>query len=184
MTSRRDDAGMTIIELVVAIIVLGIIIVPLSTSVIIGLATTQRAAQRTTDTTDQQLLASYFLYDVQSAADVSTTSPGCGGANTILQLHWVDPVDGLDRKAAYVADPAGTLDRVYCDSSGATRTTSMVAAVQSAPSPRCDGVACSAAQPGGTPRNVSMQVSTVGSKSGASYETYTFTLSATRRVTP
>jgi Tfp pilus assembly protein PilV len=182
---HRSDEGLTVVELVVAVLVLAIIVVPLSTSVIVGLTSTLRAEQQTTDTTDQQTLASYFVNDVQSADDISvnTTAPACGGTTAVIQMHWVDPVGSVDKQAAYVADGTGQFERVYCEAGVVVKRATVVNALASAPVVACDPSPCSSAQPGGTPKSVSMQVSTVGSKDGPSYETYSFELQATRRVT-
>jgi type II secretory pathway pseudopilin PulG len=186
----RSDEGMTMVELVVAVLVLGIIIVPISTSVIIGLATTQRAEQRTTDTTDQQVLASYFVNDIQSADTVSVGTAGCSQSNVVLQLAWSDPNVGssIAKTVVYVKTADEQLQRVSCDSTGATKTVVTVHALGATPTVTCDGtvVACATALPGSKPRVVAMHVSTIGTKvgTGPSYETYDFDLSATRRATP
>lgn len=171
------------VELVVAVLILGIIIVPISTSFIVGLATTERAAQRTTDTSDQQLLASYFVNDVQSADTVSTGTAGCSQSNAVVLLTWTEPVNPIVKTAVYVRTTDDELLRVYCDSTGVTTTVKVVNALAAAPVVQCDLAACATALPGGKPKAVSMAVVAVGTKSGPSYETYNFTLSATRRVT-
>lgn len=174
---------MSVIEIVVAFMVLGVIVAPLSTSVIIGLSSTERAAQRTTDTSDQQVLASYFSHDVQSADDVQTASTcGAGTGSSVVQLHWVDPVGAVDKVAAYRATTGGELLRVYCEGGSVVKTITVVHALDTAPTVTCDGAACPASA--GVPREVAMSVTTVGDKGpGPSYDTYQFELSATRRVT-
>lgn len=180
----RNEEGMTVIEIIVAFMVLAVIIAPLSTSVLLGMSSAERASQRTTDTTDQQILSSYFVHDVQSADDVQTASATCGASvgTPALRLHWVDPVGSVDKIAAYVVTSDNELHRVYCEAGSTVNTVVVVHSLSSAPSPKCDGAACPAA--GGTPREVSMHVATRGnSVSELSYDTYEFDLSATRRVT-
>jgi prepilin-type N-terminal cleavage/methylation domain-containing protein len=189
MRIDRNEDGMTLVELVVATLILGIIILPLGSSVILGLGRTEQAAQRTTNTADQQVLASYFVNDVQSAADVAVppAAPGCGVTDPlVVQFHWVDPVGTVNKNVVYTAPTtgpsAGELVRVYCDSAGGTRTVTVIHALETVPSPKCDAVACSAATP--TPQVVSMQVVSRGTTgTDPSSETYTFNLSASRRTT-
>ena len=179
---------MTLVELVVASLILGLIIVPLSTSVIVGLGATERANQRTTNSADQQVLASYFVNDVQSAETVSVPPavPGCGVTDPmVVQFHWTDPAGPIDKTVLYTAPTtgasAGELVRVSCDSPGGTRAVTTIHALQSVPTPKCDGATCTAATP--TPQVVAMQVSARGDNNSPSFETYTFNLSGSRRVT-
>lgn len=186
MTGRidRNEDGFSIIELIVAFMVMAIIIAPLSTSVIIGMSSIERSNQRTTDTTDQQILASYFTHDVQSADDVQTASATCGAAvgTPVLRLHWLDPVGSVDKIAAYVVTSGNELQRVYCEGGATVNSVVVVHTLSGAPTVACDGAGCPAA--GGTPREVSMHVVTVGSTNAAlSHDIYEFDLSATRRVT-
>lgn len=182
---------MTIIELIVAILILAIIIGPLSGAMITGLITTAQSDQRGTDTTDQQTLASYFVNDVQSADSVSTASPGCGdtvvGGTVVLHLEWADPgstsavADDVAKKAAYVRTTDNQLHRVACSTPGGNNTVIAVHALTSTPTVQCDGAACTA---GAKPKVVTMNVSTSGTTSASpSHETYVFELEATRRVT-
>jgi prepilin-type N-terminal cleavage/methylation domain-containing protein len=194
----RRDEGMTMIELVVAVLIMAIIIGPLSASVLVGLASVQQSEQRTTNTADQQVFASFFVHDVQSADDVSATSATCGGAGSVLELHWVDPGTAVDTRVAYVKTGA-VLTRKACAATTAPDGTVSVAnrdvivanALTAAPAPRLlkdDGtVLCDAAvgvcPDGARPRSVVLPVSIKGASDGHSYETYTFNLQATRRVT-
>ena len=182
-TIDRNEEGLTLIELIISILILGIIMAPLFSSMVIGLASTEQASQLTANSTDQQVVASFFVNDVQSAADVSTTST-CGGAGAVVQFHWVDPVDGKDKVAAYVRTATSELQRVYCENGVSVKTSQLVGALgATGPTVECDGAACSTANPGSTPRAVSMTVTETGSTSSASRETYSFTVAATRRTT-
>lgn len=187
----RREGGATVIELIVVILILAIIIGPLSGALITGLITTAQSDQRGTDTTDQQTLASYFVNDVQSTDSVSLTSAGCGdtvaGGTVVLHLEWSDPGntsavgDDVSKKVAYVATTGKQLHRVACQTPGGNNTVIVVNALTSNPAVECDGAACTA---GAKPKVVTMNVSTSGTTStGPSYETYTFELEATRRVT-
>lgn len=188
MTLDRSDEGATLVEMIVVVLILAIIMGPLSASVISGLFSTEQAAHRTANTTDQQLLASYFANDVQSADDVSVpATPGCGATGTtVVQFHWVDPnpAGAIDKTAAYVAS-GGALVRAYCEVGGSSKSIPLVGAMGSTPTAMCTtaGVTAPCAPAAGAPQSVSLTVVATGSTSDASFDSYTIQLSGTRRVT-
>jgi hypothetical protein len=117
-----DDAGMTLIELLISISVLMLIIGPITLVLQFGLATANSATHRTTDSAGAQLLSSYFVADVQTSGFVwSATSPTsfasaprnnqCGGSNTRLEMQWADALTGVINAVTYDVVPgAGTSD--------------------------------------------------------------------------
>lgn len=185
MTPRRSEEGVTLIELIVVVLVMGIIVAPLTTAVMTSLITTQQSLQRTGDTTDQQILASYFEHDVQSADTVSVpATSACGGAGAVVEFQWEDPVGPIDKTVAYVV--TGTeMTRVSCESPGSTKSVPVTHALQSTPVAQCTtaGTTAPCTAAASTPESVSLDITVIGSSTGASRETHNFTLSATRRVT-
>lgn len=182
---------MTIAELTVAFLIMAIIIGPLSATVLLGLKSTQQTIHRTTDTTDQQILASYFTPDVQSADTVQTGST-CGASlgTPVLQLRWTDPGEAAAssvKVASYVMTSGNELHRVFCQGDATTqaqvKVVPVVHALVAAPTVTCDGATCPASAAATAPRDVAVHVSTKGSATGASFDQYDFDLSATRRVT-
>ncbi len=106
------EAGFTLVELLAAIAVLGVISVALSTAVLVTYRTLDQTSLRVAGSTDAQFVSIYLPSDIASAdsATDSVTTPGlaCIGATNIkLQLtsainlgaltagvviYWVDPV--------------------------------------------------------------------------------------------
>ena len=72
---RRDDAGATLIEVLVAIVVLGVIAVPLGNAVIAVLHNSDRTSGRLTESHDAQLTAAYWAQDVASVGTRERTDP-------------------------------------------------------------------------------------------------------------
>jgi Tfp pilus assembly protein PilE len=148
MTVDRHDEGFTVIELVISIFIMAIIVVPISSSVILGLASTERAQQRTTDSTDQQVLASYFVNDVQSADTVTAGTTGCG-VSAALRLDWNEaqplpatPGTFVGKTVVYSFTSSNVLQRVSCDTAGNSKTVVVVNAMAAAPVASCDGATC------------------------------------------
>jgi prepilin-type N-terminal cleavage/methylation domain-containing protein len=64
LTPRRDDAGFTLVELLMAIVILGVISVPLAGLIIAGLRQSATAEARLQLSHDSQISATYFGQDV------------------------------------------------------------------------------------------------------------------------
>jgi prepilin-type N-terminal cleavage/methylation domain-containing protein len=89
MSRRADERGFTLVELLVAIAILGIIMLPLSGAFSVGLRTINDTSNRLAGSADAQLLTVHFPADVQGATEGTTTVPAaaCTGAeNPKLQL--------------------------------------------------------------------------------------------------
>jgi prepilin-type N-terminal cleavage/methylation domain-containing protein len=77
---RRDDAGFTLVELLIAIVVLGVISAPLANLVISGLQHTRTASTRLELSHDAQISTTYFGQDVASVGVRDyLAAPGVGG---------------------------------------------------------------------------------------------------------
>lgn len=66
MRLNSDDRGVTLTEVMVAVAILTIIIVPLSNALIVFLRNSDKTSQRLSENHDVQLAAAYFAQDVQS----------------------------------------------------------------------------------------------------------------------
>jgi prepilin-type N-terminal cleavage/methylation domain-containing protein len=75
MRLRRGADGFTLVELLVAIAILGIITVPLSSVVIAYLRNTDATTARLIESHDAQIAAAYWAQDVASIGTRSTTNP-------------------------------------------------------------------------------------------------------------
>ena len=91
----RDDSGFTLIELIVAIAILGVIVVALGTGLVSILDNSNATTQRLTESHDAQIAASYFPNDVQSAdvsGTVTSSDARCdqSGNTTVVRLAWTE----------------------------------------------------------------------------------------------
>jgi len=63
---RRDERGVTLVEVLLAVAILGIIVVPLANAVIVFLRNTDDVNRRLNESHDIQISAAYLTQDVQS----------------------------------------------------------------------------------------------------------------------
>lgn len=90
LPSNDGDQGFTIVELLIAISVMLVIVVPLAGSFVLGLGTANGSLQDTTNSADAQIVAGFFDTDVTNAESVALTST-CGSTGTAkLGLSWAD----------------------------------------------------------------------------------------------
>ena len=73
---KSDEAGFTLVELLVAIAILGIIIPAIGAALISIIHNTNDTNQRLVESHDAQITAAYFANDVQSVAVTGTVTPG------------------------------------------------------------------------------------------------------------
>jgi prepilin-type N-terminal cleavage/methylation domain-containing protein len=88
---RHGEAGFTLAELLVSVVILTIIGGALTEATILGLRTTGRTADRIAESSDAQLVSTWFSTDVQSAQTVETQvqDPACD-VSPLLRLTWTD----------------------------------------------------------------------------------------------
>lgn len=198
---KQGEQGLTIIEVLIAMMLMLLIMAPLSVAFIVGLSTTRSSEQDAGNSSDAQLLAAFFDIDVSSAETV-TTNPlamSCGGEGGVLQLRWTvgSGLSAVDQHVTYraVADadrqaflqlptPVYRLERVVCSDDNGTmdgEVQTVARTLKSPPAIECDDQSCSA-----TPRRITMRAqgnSTQLSDDGST-TTYTFGITATRKVQP
>ncbi|MCU1586656.1 MAG: hypothetical protein JWN31_149 [Frankiales bacterium] len=185
-----DDEGLTLIELLVAMAVMLVITTPLVASFVLTLATTTTADQDTTNSTDAQILSSYFDHDVANSDAVSRTS-ACGagvGSTTVLASTWLDgatqhivayqAVADTDAQTRLNVANVYRITRFDCTGGGSTATV-VARSASAVPVPLCDGAACAVAA--STPRTVVITVNDLPRKPAD--PVFALTLTATRRVT-
>jgi prepilin-type N-terminal cleavage/methylation domain-containing protein len=137
----RGDAGFTLVELLLAIVVLGIIAVPLGDALISFFRNTTATSDRLAESHDAQISSAYFAQDVQSigvrdwsnpagpykigtsvetinAAPKGGTFP-CGlstDANAVVRMAWDDPTGASTRRTvivSYVVRQVGTEKQLH-----------------------------------------------------------------------
>ena len=151
---RRSDAGVTLVEVLIAIVILGIIMVPLANALIMFLRNTDNINRRLNESHDIQISAAYLTQDVQSigvrdwaggypfmlkqSVEVAAPHDGglypCGPAGTpaaVVRFAWDNPTAAAGQPpvavASYVDQVVGgerQLRRITCD--GTTVTSNVV----------------------------------------------------------
>jgi prepilin-type N-terminal cleavage/methylation domain-containing protein len=149
----RDDRGVTLTEMMIVIVVLGIITVPLGDAVITFLRNSDWVGQRLSVSHDAQIAAAYFAQDVQSIGtrdwsaatfpltqSIELNAPATGGLypcgpsgtpNAVVRFAWDDPtnatdVPGVVRVAYVVVTSGGERQLVRLTCSGSSTPTSTV----------------------------------------------------------
>jgi prepilin-type N-terminal cleavage/methylation domain-containing protein len=139
----RDQRGITLTEMLVAMVVLGMIMVPLGNAVIQLMRLTDETTRRLSESHDEQTAAAYFGQDVQSvgtrdwseypyplrpSVEQNVAAAGglypCGGPGTpvaVVRLAWDDPKAASSTpdvvRVAYVVTTVGAelqLHRIQC----------------------------------------------------------------------
>jgi prepilin-type N-terminal cleavage/methylation domain-containing protein len=194
--SRADD-GFTLVELLLAISILGIVVAPIGLAMMTSLSIIGRSEQRFTDSRSSLIAAAYFSNDVASARAIQTDdAAACGGGTAVISLSWADAsgttTAPVNNEVSYVMDAATPtnkkLVRRYC-ANGTVVTNRSNAAVSLGPSPT---VSCFAAGNvvdatcGPSTRRVQMLVTAAPNSPISSDQTptpYSFVLVGTRRST-
>jgi prepilin-type N-terminal cleavage/methylation domain-containing protein len=183
---QRDDgreAGFTLLELIVAITIMGIIILPLTLAMVTGLTTTIDAQQRLSASRSPLFTSAFFSRDAQSAAkggidNNPSNPPGCGTGTNVISFTWktTAPAAVHNYAASYSLHGSGasqTMTRTFCDN-GSTSTATL-APVLGSGSPAATATCSPGCSAASLPRTITI---TVTKPKGGS-----FTLQATRRTT-
>lgn len=166
-----DQRGLTLPELLVSVVILGLIVGPLAAAMIFFLQNGETANRVFRDDSTARLAASYFTADVQSAATVVTTTAGqCGTGTPIATLRWTEGATSYASSWYAEATTGGrSLIRRQCTGSTVIVANDLGLLASATPT-----VACSPSC--ATPGTVTLTVT--GS------DGFAFTVNAAPRVTP
>lgn len=107
---KRNDDGFTVVELLVAVVILGIVIGAVTAAIIVGLRTTDGTQQRLAESHNAQMASSFFVQDVESADMVSVPGTQCTGTGTtpVVSFSWSEHASatgaGVPKVASYVVE--------------------------------------------------------------------------------
>jgi prepilin-type N-terminal cleavage/methylation domain-containing protein len=180
MRLTRDDRGVTLPEVLVAVVILAIIIVPLADALIGFIRNTDATTRRMNESHDVQLASTYFARDIQNLGvrnwgsptldlkqSIGNASYPCGAdpvASIVISLAYDDPTSAslspVDIRITYVVrDVNGEhqLRRLQCrQSSTVVSDVAVVHNLFGRPlGPFCDPTPCTGAGPG-VPRKVTI----------------------------
>lgn len=116
----RSEAGFTLVEMLMAVAVLGIISLPLTNAVVVGLRTSDRTAKVLVASADRQMLANYLPPDALSAT-AATTAAAAGGClapagTRVVLLTWSEFTGTVTTYASdYRLVPVGTTTKLVRD---------------------------------------------------------------------
>jgi len=124
---RRDEDGFTLVELLMAIAVLGIIVSAIATALIVTLRNLDATHDRMAESHDAQMASAFLVTDVQSATTITTTQPACPTTTaTVADFVWDD--QGTANRATYVLETVGGEQRLRRSQTVGTTTSEVVVA--------------------------------------------------------
>src|SRR2546425_6392324 len=113
MSGRRSDlhreAGLTLMELMIAIVLLGIVIVALTGALTSGLTATTDAQERLAESRAPMFANAFFADDAQSSAIdgvIVGGSPLCGSGTNVVSFRWAE--GGTTYTSSYTLQTAGS----------------------------------------------------------------------------
>lgn len=182
----RED-GVTLIELLATVVILGIVISAIGGALFLGLKTSDEAQARLEESHDAQLLSAYFAEDAASQTtlrrDVSTCGEAAAAGETpVAFFKWTE--SGTTKIASYFVSsvtvggsPETQLIRRRCSAGAQTAQFAVVHNLAaSAPAITCtpSAAACPATGSSTTATSVTITVAEAGG--------FSFSLTATRRA--
>jgi prepilin-type N-terminal cleavage/methylation domain-containing protein len=197
---KRGDDGVTLIELLVCLAIMGVVASALAVSFLASTRSINDSGTRMADTHDSEMASSLFSSDTQSSSWVWTATPpfpfqSCGSSNSLVTFAWIGSNSGAPQTnvAAYQAIDQGgehQLVRQLCTgsgfSTGNTPTSSVIIAhnLYGTPTVSCLGPG-NAALSSCDGQNVTVARLTATAQSSATDSTgFQYVLQATRRPTP
>ncbi len=136
---RRRERGFTLVELTIAVTILGILVVTLATVFTVMARTADQTAQRFTQSRGAKFAGVYWNPDVASSELVNPAGVRCGSAGTpLVTFRWVDdrlPQAQVSTWAATTSGSSSSLVRYLCNAnalSAPSRTTTVAPSINAA----------------------------------------------------
>jgi len=123
MRVKRDDRGVTLVEVLVAIVLLGIIAVPLGNALVMFFMHSEDTNRRMSESHDAQTAAAYFAQDVQSIGTRDWINPPYAMKRSVERMP---PADTGDYPCLYPGDPDPLVRFAWDDPTDATTTPRIV----------------------------------------------------------
>lgn len=176
--ARGRESGFTVVELLIAIVIGGIVAGTAGAAMVIGLKTTFSSAEKLNTSGNAALLSQYLVADVQgtrtsglnTALGAGTGCSGSAAGTNLLALTWTDAITSVVYAAAYRLD-GGTILRYRCNSGGSPAVRPVARDVVGSPIVAVSGAAVS----------MTVTVRDPESTAGAAAD-YSFTVRAVRRA--
>jgi prepilin-type N-terminal cleavage/methylation domain-containing protein len=187
---HQPQEGFTLVELLIAVVINGLIMSAIASALFVGLRTTTDARRNLGQSNGEQLIAYYFTGDVQSACNPALSAPTCprtpnpsmssgSACGTAAQFA----IDTFSNPTASAPDvtvgyglQTGVLTRFTCGY-GAASTSSSVTLAE-----KISSVAVTYPISGACAGRFQLVVTAAGSTEGIGTPAYSFTLCAERRT--
>jgi prepilin-type N-terminal cleavage/methylation domain-containing protein len=194
MTRRESQRGFTLVELLLAITILGIIMAPLSMAFFNGLRFIGRTDDKFNDSRSALISAAYFAGDVSAANTITPNdATACGGGTALVSFNSSDAAGAVgavqNNEVSYVYDTSITTNkrllRKYCANGGSAVQSVAAVSLGSAPVVTCynAGSAVNASCAGASwVKLVVTQKANTPTPDVPAPVAYTFTLEGTRRT--
>jgi Tfp pilus assembly protein PilV len=185
MSDRRSEAGVTLIELMIAVLLLAVVMVPLTGLMIDALKNTAQAQQRLSESRSPLFTSTFFADDAQSADATGITvppaAPACGGGTNLVSFTWSE--NATQYKASYVSNTVRgqlVLQRNFCKDSNPVKVTTVAPVVSGTPTVICTNSAGSTVSScaGTTVRRIELDATTPSGENNGFFK-----LIGTRRAT-
>lgn len=168
---KRDDGGWTLVELLVAMFIIGIIIAAVANALIVGFTTSDDTSKRFAESHDAQIASATLAKDVQNAASITSATNAVCGAGALIAFSQDGTTPAIGYYYGVAPNGETQVMRRQCDGTG-SQVLAHFAATSGAPTITCDAIACN---PGSRPKPNVVQIS-VTEQSG-----YVFNVLGARR---
>ena len=136
--SRENEDGFTLIEMIIALVVSGMLLAALTSVFLTGTTSVRATTQRTHESDDAQVISSFLVRDAQAAGGIDpftglndstlgvfTDNPtACSITGTALRFRWIERATGTTIDTVYWTSGT-TLSRTLCKTLGGSTTTSV-----------------------------------------------------------